>query len=254
MRQKNHNRPAVTGPARTVVIILQKAILGLARYWFLLATLLAGTVLALGFLAPALMAEGYPSAGQAIYRFLAPHNHQLPQRSYFLFGQTGASLSYSREQVLQFGANPNNLQAFVGNAQVGYKTALNQRMIAIFIGIFGGGLLWGVAGQRPRLKFVWFLAMTLPLIFDGLSHMVSENSGEGFRQSNAWAVSLTGGIFADSFYAGTTIGSLNWWLRALTGLLFGLGLAWYLYAFLAGRFLTIRVRLEPKLRKAGAID
>jgi uncharacterized membrane protein len=192
-------------------------------------------------------------AGQTIYRFLAPHNHQLPQRSYFLFGQNSLVQTYSREQVLQLGADPYNLQGFIGNPEIGYKTALNQRMIAIFTGIFIGGLIWAIAGQRPQLSFIWFLPFALPLIFDGLSHLVSENSSEGFRQSNAWAAALTGGGFPASFYVGTTVGTLNWLLRTVTGLLFGLGLAWFLFSYLARRFLAVRLKLEPKLKKAGAI-
>ena len=243
----------VSQNTRTIVITLQKLILFLARYWFFIAILLTGAMLALGFLAPAFMVEGQPQAGQAIYRFLAPHNHQLPQRSYFLFGQNSTIQTYSLEQVLQFGADPYNLQNFIGNPEIGYKTALNHRMIAIFTGIFIGGIIWAVAGQRPQLSFIWFLPFALPLIFDGLSHMVSENSGEGFRQGNAWAVTLTGRGFPASFYEGTTFGTLNWLLRTVTGLLFGLGLAWFLFSYLAHRFLAVRLKLEPKLKKAGAL-
>ena len=85
-----------------MVILLQKSILLLARHWFLVAILLAWVVLGLALLAPALMAAGQPEAGQAIYRFLAPHDHQLPQRSCFLFGPHGID-TYSLEQVLAWG-------------------------------------------------------------------------------------------------------------------------------------------------------
>lgn len=253
MQPINNEPPAVTGRTRDLVILLQKSILFLARYWFLMANLLAGAVLAMGFLAPALMSEGFTNAGQSVYRFLAPHNHQLPHRSYFLFGQSGSIQSYSLEQVLAFGASPQNLQAFVGNQEIGFKTALNHRMVAIFVALFFGGLGWGVARQRPKLSFIWFLVMTLPLLIDGFSHIISQNSSLGFRADNAWAVALTGGIFSDTFYTGSTIGSLNWLLRTVTGLLFGLGLAWFLYTYLSRRFLAIRVKLEPRLKKLGTL-
>ena len=249
-----NQQPTVRGTPRTVVLTLQRFILLLARYWFLIAMLLTGAILASGFLAPAFMAEGQPQAGEAIYRFLAPHNHQLPQRSYFLFGRTGGVQTYSLEELLAFGANPRNLQNFVGSAEIGYKTALNHRMIAIFTGIFIGGMMWVLTGQRLRLSFIWFLPFALPLIFDGLSHMVSENSGEGFRQSNTWAVTLTGGGLPASFYSGTTFGTLNWLLRTVTGLLFGLGLAWFLFPYLARRFMSIRLRLEPRLKKIATAE
>jgi hypothetical protein len=249
MIQQNTPSPAI----RTIVISLQKAVLLLARHWYFVAMLLTIAILAAGFLAPAFMAEGYPEAGQRIYRFLRSQNHQLPQRSYFLFGKAGAVQSYSLEQVLEFGAEDERLEDFVGNAKVGYKTALNHRMIAIFVGIFIGGLIWGLNRQRPQLSFIWFLPLALPLIFDGLSHMISEGSGEGFRQTNAWAVAITANAFSQIFYQGTTVGTLNWLLRTVTGLLFGLGLAWWLFSYLSRRFMAVRLQLEPSLRKIGAI-
>lgn len=240
------------GPARDMVIFLQKSILWLARFWYLIALLLAWIILGLAFLAPVLMSAGFTDAGQAIYHFLAPHDHQLPQRSYFLFGESGLN-TYSLEQVLNWGADPHNLRAFVGNAEIGYKMALNQRMTAIFVAIVIGGLGWGFARRRFRLRPVWFILLTLPLLLDGISHMISENSGAGFRDGNAWAIALSGGVFPPTFYEGTTFGTLNWLLRTVTGLLFGFGLVWFLFTYLADRFDPIRAKLEPKLRRIGAI-
>jgi uncharacterized membrane protein len=235
---------------RSLVILLQKSILLLARRWYLLAMLLAWIILALALLAPVLMAAGQPEAAQAIYRFLAPHDHQLPQRSYFLFGQHGWLQSYSLEQILAWGGDPNRLRAFVGNPEIGFKMGLNHRMVAIFSGIVVGGLVWGLAGGRPRLGAGWFIVFSLPLLLDGFSHMLSENSNLGFREGNAWAVALTGAIFPGEFYTGSTIGSLNWLLRTVTGLLFGLGLVWFLFSYLAVQFALLRHKLEPKLKRA----
>jgi hypothetical protein len=234
---------------RTVVIFLQKLILLLARYWFLVATLLVWVVLGLALLAPALMAAGEPEAGQAVYRLLAPHDHQLPQRSYFLFSPNGLVQSYSLEQILVWGADPDNLRAFTGNPEIGFKMGLNHRMTAIFTAILAGGLIWGVAGGRPRLGPGLFLLLSLPLLLDGFSHIFSENSGQGFRESNAWAITLTGGVFPPDFYQGTTIGSLNWLLRTVTGLLFGLGLVWFLFTYLSGQFAAIRAKLEARYQR-----
>lgn len=239
---------AVTGWRRPVVIFLQKGVYALSRAWFALFMSGAILFLMLGFLAPALLAEGYETAGTAVYRFLAPHNHQLPQRSYFLFAESGLVRSYSPAQLLSFGADPDGMQAFVGDARVGYKTALNHRMIAIFTGIVLGGFIWGVRRGRPRLSLFQFLFMTLPLLLDGFSHMASE-SGSGFRETNDWLALLTGGAFTAVFYSGTTIGSFNWWLRTLTGLLFGLGFVWFAFPHFAAYFRRVKVRLESRLRR-----
>jgi len=235
---------------RHVVIFLQRSILLLARYWFAVAILLAWIVLSLALLAPALLAAGQSEAGQAIYRWLAPHDHQLPQRSYFLFGPNGLVQSYSREQILAWGADPDNLRGFTGNSEIGFKMGLNQRMTAIFIAILVGGLIWGAAGGRPRLGPGLLILLSLPLLLDGFSHMWSETSGQGFRDSNAWAVALTGGIFPSDFYQGSTVGSLNWLLRTVTGLLFGLALVWFLFTYLSRQFAIIRAKLEARYQHA----
>ena len=232
-----------------LVIFLQKSILVLARHWFLVAILLAWLILALAFLAPAFMAEGQPAAGQAIYRILAPQDHQLPQRSYFLFSKNGIVHSYSLEQILAWGATPNDLRVFVGNSEIGFKMGLNHRMAAIFTAIVIGGVIWGIAGRRPRLGPIMFTLLTLPLLIDGFSHMLSENSGQGFRESNAWAVTLTQGGCSAMFYEGSTIGSLNWLLRTVTGLLFGLALVWFLFTYLTVQFEEIQTKLEAKFQK-----
>lgn len=250
MNTPPHNRIVVTGRAREAVIAVQKLILFVARYWYLFVLGLTWLVLLLGLLAPTLLALGLPDAAEWCYEALTPHNHQLPQRSYFLFGETGIIRTYTVEQLIEQGADPLNLQAFTGNAEIGYKTALNHRMLAIFGAILIGGLGWGLARGRPRVNLVGLLLLALPLLIDGLSHTVSEDSGLGFRATNAWAIALTGGIFAPEFYTGTTVGTLNWWLRTVTGGLFGLGLVWFLCSYLSARFAPIRAKLEPKLRRA----
>jgi uncharacterized membrane protein len=235
------------------VIAVQKSILFVTRYWYLLMLGLTWLVLALGFLAPLLLALGLPGAAQWCYEVLAPHNHQLPQRSYFLFGEAGVIQTYTVGQLIGQGADPLNLQSFTGNADIGYKTALNHRMIAIFGAMLIGGLGWGLAKGQPRVKVMGLLLLALPLLVDGLSHMVSEDSGLGFRETNAWAMTLTGGSFSPEFYTGITVGTLNWWLRTVTGSLFGLGLVWFLCSYLSARFAPIRAKLEPKLRRVGAV-
>lgn len=238
-------KPPITGWRRSLVLGLQKLVYWLARYWYFLFMAAAIVFLMLGFLAPALLAEGYEEAGTAVYRFLTPHNHQLPQRSYFLFGESAFFRGYSLEQLIAFGADPQQLQAFTGNARIGYKTALNHRMIAIFVGMVMGGLVWGWRRGRPCLSQFAFLLFTLPLLLDGFSHMASE-AGSGFRGSNAWLAALTGGMGTAVFYSGDTIGSFNWWLRNLTGLLFGLGLAWFTFPRFANYFAGVRNQLERK--------
>jgi uncharacterized membrane protein len=234
--------------AAKIVLGLQKGIYRLSIYWLPVAVLVPTTIFLLAVLAPALMSAGQTEPAATVYRWLAPHDHQLPQRSYFLFGETGLVRSYSLAQVQDWGADPVNLRAFVGNPQIRFKMALNHRMTAIFAASVVACIVWVLRGGRPKVGPLWLIIFILPLIIDGFSHRQSELSGAGFRESNAWAAALTGSAFPPEFYSGTTVGSLNWWLRTLTGVLFGLGFTWFMLTFLSVRFAAIRMQLEPKLR------
>jgi uncharacterized membrane protein len=250
-------RVVVTGRARDLVIVVDRLILALARHWLLVVNVLLGLYIGLAVLAPVLMAAGFTGLGQGIYRFFSFQCHQLPQRSYYLFGPAGGIQTYSLDQVVAWGADSSNvftLRAFVGNPEVGFKMAIAHRLTAIHTAMFVGGLLWALIGRRlPRLSVLGFVLLILPMALDGGSHILSEITRLGFRESNAWAVWLTGGLFPSSFYVGTTVGSLNWLLRTLTGTLFGLATIWFVYPYLADGFGDIRRELEPKLRRIGTI-
>ena len=198
------------GRSRTVAIFLQKLVYYLSKYWFGLAMLFPITFLFLGFLAPALMAENDVQNARSIYRFLAINNHQLPERSYFLFGEDGFIHTYSLDELTANGMNRSDRNGYVGDEVIGYKTGLNHRMVSIFLGMLVGGLAWGLSRGKLRTSLFIFLLLLLPILIDGFSHTISE-TGSGFRDSNDWARMLTGDAFPESFYSGTTTGSLNWW-------------------------------------------
>jgi uncharacterized membrane protein len=165
-----------------------------------------------------------------VYRAYSFLCHQLPQRSFFLFGPQG---SYSLEQLQEAGVNFDNmlhLRSFVGNAALGYKVAWSDRMVSLYSSIpIAGLVLQNVRKRIPRLPFWGFAIMALPMVLDGTSHFVSDLAGigQGFRMANEWLVSLTGGIFPESFYAGAALGSFNSWMRLITGALFGVGVMWF---------------------------
>jgi uncharacterized membrane protein len=247
-----------TGQARAVVIGIDRLILVMARHWLLLVNVFLGLYIGLAVLAPALMASGFTGPGRAIYRFFSFQCHQLPQRSYYLFSPAGDIQTYSLDQVVAWGADPTSpftLRAFIGSPEVGFKLAIAHRLTAIHTAMFIGGLLWIVLGRRlPRLSVLGYVLLALPMALDGGSHMLSEITRLGFRESNAWAVWLTGGLFPSSFYVGTTVGSLNWLLRTVTGTLFGLATIWFVFPYLDEGFRDIRRQLEPKLRRVEAIQ
>ena len=80
------SRPRVHGWKRDLVIWLDHQIYHLARHWLASFNVLIGFYVLLPLLAPMLMAGGMPQIGRLIYTVYRPACHQLPERSFFLFG------------------------------------------------------------------------------------------------------------------------------------------------------------------------
>ena len=89
------------------------------------------------------------------------------------------------------------------------------------------------------------------MVVDGVTHTFSDLAGigQGFRYANEWLAVLTGNALAQSFYVGTELGSFNSWMRLVTGLLFGLAVAWLAYPALQDFFAGVRNKLESQLRR-----
>jgi uncharacterized membrane protein len=202
------------------------------RHWLSIFNAMSGLFIGLTAVAPLLMALGLERPARLLYLAYALYCHQLPQRSYFLFGPRGIE-TYSLEQILAWGGDPAYLRGFVGNAQIGFKTAMAHRTTAIFGAIFVAGLAYALLRRRLRaLPWKWYPVLIAPMFLDGISHLIGEMTGLAFRDTNAWAAWLTGGVFAPVFYDGTGIGSLNWLFRTFSGALFGLSTVWLLYPLL----------------------
>jgi uncharacterized membrane protein len=211
----------------------------LSQYWFFLFSLILGLYVILPFLAPIFMQMGWFGAGRVIYFIYSWLCHQLPERSYFLFGP---KFTYSLEEVQaawQNTTNPLILRQFVGNAEMGWKVAWSDRMVSMFTSVWLFGLLlWPL---RRRLKALpwWGLALfLLPMAVDGTTHLFSDVAGigQGFRDSNTWLVVLTQRVFSASFYAGDAWGSFNSLMRLWTGIFFGLGIVWFSFPYLVDAF------------------
>jgi len=241
----------ITGRTRDLVIATDKLALAFSRHWLLAVNVMAGLFIGLTVAAPLLMVLGLERPAWVLYRFYALNCHQLPQRSYFLFGPHGVD-TYPLEQILAWGGDPGYLRGFVGNAEVGFKMAMAHRNTAIYAAVFLTGLAYSLLRHRMQaLPWKWYLVLIVPMFFDGVSHVVSEVTGLGFRDTNAWAAWLTGGVFGPAFYTGTGIGSLNWLLRTLTGALFGLASVWLGYPLLEAGLADIRQQLKGKLARVG---
>ena len=182
---------------------------------------------------------GWDGAGRIIYFIYSFFCHQLPERSFFLFGP---QLMYPLAQIQAAGPNtfdPMLLRRFVGTASVGWKIAWSDRMISFYISIWIFAVLWQLFGRRGKALSWWGCALLLlPIILDGGSHAISDLAGigHGFRDTNEWLRLLTNNAFPMSFYAGDAVGSFNSWMRLLTGILAGLGIVWFAFPHVEASF------------------
>ena len=191
----------------------------IARHWLAVFNTIVALFIAVPFMAPVLMhlgsgggCEPCRTAGRLIYIGYSITCHQLPERSYFLFGPLR---TYTVNDLEARGAVPvglNILQRtmlrFPGAPEVGYKVALCERDLAIFGSLLLGGLAFGVARSSlrrrgrevPRLPIWAYVAAVLPMLIDGGTQIF------GLRES-------------------------NWILRSVTGVVFGLATVWLAYPY-----------------------
>lgn len=213
----------------------------LAKNWFLVFAALYGLWVWTPFLAPLFMRLDLEGPGNAIYFIYSFFCHQLPERSYFLFGP---QVSYSLADIQAVWidtVNPMLLRKFTGTAAMGWKVAWSDRMISFYGGIWLFALLWYPLRRRLRNLPWWGLILFLfPLFLDGATHFLSDLAGigQGFRDSNLWLANLTNFALSQDFYAGDALGSFNAWMRIATGPLAGLGLVWFVFPYLEEAFST----------------
>ncbi|MBC7224637.1 MAG: DUF2085 domain-containing protein [Anaerolineae bacterium] len=235
-------RPRVQGRTRDLVLLADRAILQLARHWLLLANLVVGLYAGLPVLAPVLMHLGYPGAGQFLYTLYIPNCHQLPERSFFLFGERavyrledlppegqGPVAASSWADCIRggwpgarqgTGLEPAPRRFYYGDERVGYKMAFCQRDFALYGAILLAGLLYGPLRRRiPPLPFLYFLILCVPLVVDGVAQLL------GLWES-------------------------TWFNRVLTGSLFGVASVWFAYPRVQEAMDALRADLEARLAAA----
>jgi uncharacterized membrane protein len=202
----------------------------LSRRWIVYFTAVWLVYTGLPFLAPTLMESGFSTAGHAIYFTYSFLCHQLPERSFFLFGP---KIMYPLGQIQIAWQNTNDpsiLRQFIGSAQMGWKVAWSDRMVSMYTSIPLFGLIWWNLRNRLKPLPFWGLVLfLLPMGIDGGTHFLSDLAGIGlgFRYTNQWLVALTHYALPSWFYLGDALGSFNSNMRLLTGVLFGMGVVWF---------------------------
>jgi uncharacterized membrane protein len=192
---------------------------------------------------------GWKGAGNSLYFIYSFLCHQLPERSYFLFG---AKFTYSLPEVQSAWKNtldPMILRQFTGEPHMGWKVAWSDRMVSMYSSIWVFGLLWYPLRRRlPQLPFWGLVLFLLPMALDGTTHLLSDFAGigQGFRDTNLWLAALTRNALPPTFYAGDAWGSYNSIMRLLTGTFFGIGLVWFAFPYLDETFENSRQTIEGR--------
>jgi len=199
----------------------------ISRRYLLLLNLFMLFYVGLPFLAPTLMKLGATFPAKAIYRIYSPLCHQFGFRSFYLFGEqafyplaeAGVSGVKTFEEatgilhvddpysVTRFAA-----RSYVGDDTVGYKVALCERDVAIYLAILLFGIVFGLTGRRIKSLhwILWILIGFGPIGLDGFSQLFSQFNWH-------WLASVVPYRESTPF------------LRVLTGALFGLATAWFAY-------------------------
>jgi uncharacterized membrane protein len=199
-----------------------------ARHWLFLFNSAWALYLLLPFLAPIFMQLGWYAPARAIYAVYSVFCHQLPDHSYFLYGPEPVPLGPALAAAgLPEGLDLFTQRKFIGNELSGFKVALCQRDVAIYGSVLLAGLLYGLVRNRiqpPSLKV--FALLLIPIAVDGLTQMV------GLRES-------------------------NWWLRTVTGAIFGFAAVWLAYPYvdeaMQGVLETEALRQAPAQDPGGTV-
>jgi uncharacterized membrane protein len=223
--------------------------LWLSRHWLALFNTFVGVFVVMPYLAPLFMQLGLTGIADRIYFLYVLIGHQLPQRSIFLFGP---KLMYSLPELTAItqSIDPLVLKQFVGNADIGWKVAYSDRLMAWYGSFWIASLVYAVIRRRVKpLPFWGLVLLALPMFIDGLTHtisdvLVNQQFGAGFRDTNVWLARLTNNTLPLWFIAGDALGSFNSLARWTSGALFGVGLAWFLLPFAEGVFAYRRAELE----------
>lgn len=199
----------------------------ISKRYLLLLNLFMFFYVGLTFVAPTLMKLGAVTPAAIIYRIYSPLCHQFAFRSFFLFGEqpyyplaeAGVPGAKTLTEVTgianledPFSYTRLDARKFIGNETLGYKVALCERDVAIYLAILLFGVVYGATGRRIKSLhwMLWLFIGIGPIGLDGFSQL--------FSQFN-WPWLMTMLPYRES----------TPFLRVLTGALFGLCTAWFAY-------------------------
>ena len=87
---------------RSRVITANRWIYRFSRYWLLIFSLMYGLFVGMPFLAPVLMQIGWQGSAKVIYFAYSWLCHQMPQRSFFMFGQGLVIVKFQTQSLFRY--------------------------------------------------------------------------------------------------------------------------------------------------------
>jgi uncharacterized membrane protein len=236
---------------RYPLTLSRRATFWLTKNWMVAFAIVMGLYIGLPFIAPLFMYLGWTALANFIYTFYSFQCHQMPQRSFFLFGPRAMYSLNEIQSAWQDTTNPMVLRQFIGSPEMGWKAAWSDRMVYMYTSTLIFGIIWWPLRRRLKKLPWWGLALfLLPMFIDGSTHFVSDLAGlgQGFRYTNVWLANLTNNAFPATFYAGNALGSFNSWMRLITGLFFGMGIVWFGFPYLDEWFKDTARIMQAKIR------
>lgn len=213
------------------VIRSNRWVLRLSRNWLKVVLGFLFLYTGLSLLPPFLMQAGLEGPANVIHTIYGPMCHQFAFRSWFFFGD---QVVYPREvsgtdlgTFEEYAAHDDHFhgidlsvwsldlqvkaRTFKGNEEMGYKTALCERDVAIYGTMFLIGLLFTRVRRwlRPAPLWLYLVLGLMPLGLDGFSQMLS------YPPFEFWPIRETLPAY-----------------RVLTGALFGLMNVWLAFPYL----------------------
>ncbi len=204
------------------------------NHWLAVINAFTGIYVLLALSAPLFLGLGLNAPANLLYRIYSPTCHQLAFRSIFIGGDQivyPRAHAHTLTNIKSFEDYAAHLEEFhdtsldglgsdlmvtarrfTGDAEMGYKSAICQRDLAIFGSLFAGGVLIAWFARRrdvPMLPIWLFVLVGLaPIALDGFSQLFSYYIPSlAYRESPPY-------------------------LRIGTGFLFGFSLAWVLFPWL----------------------
>jgi uncharacterized membrane protein len=213
----------------------------IARHYLAVFNLFLVLYVGIPFLTPVFKKIGWNAPAEVIYKIYSPLCHQWAFRSFFLFGEqlyyphaaanVPGVLTFEQVSGITDLNDPSRIQArlFEGTPLLGYKVAFCERDVAIWGAMALFGLVYAATGRRlPKLHWlIWALVGLVPIGLDGFSQLFSQIP-------NAFIQSILPYRESTPF------------LRTLTGFLFGLSTAWFMFPLIEETMADTRRLLSKK--------